>query len=92
MNVTYEHKKELTFIGFHTEIAPVEGYKKCPEFWDKDYNEKYARLGQTMKPETPTAVSMRIIANTAAYDYSTLDLDLDCDHRDSKDHGHSDCK
>ena len=44
MNVTYEHKNELTFIGFHTEIAPDEGYRKCPEFWDKDYNEKYARF------------------------------------------------
>lgn len=53
MNATYEHKNELTFIGFHTEIAPDEGYQKCPEFWDKDYAEKYARLWQTMKPETP---------------------------------------
>ena len=31
-------------IGYHTEIAHDEGYKKCPEFWDKEYNEKYARL------------------------------------------------
>ena len=53
MNVNYEHKDELTFIGFHTEIAPDEGYKKCPEFWDKEYNEKYANLWQTMKPKTP---------------------------------------
>ena len=30
MNVTYEHKNELTFISFHTEIAPDAGYKKCP--------------------------------------------------------------
>ena len=53
MNVAYEHKNEITFIGFHAEIAPDEGYQKCPEFWDKEYNEKYARLWQTMKPETP---------------------------------------
>ena len=53
MDVIYEHKNELTFIGFHTEIAPDEGYQKCPEFWDKEYAEKYARLWQTMKPETP---------------------------------------
>ena len=25
MKVTYEHKNELTFIGFYTEIAPDEG-------------------------------------------------------------------
>ena len=37
MKVTYEHKNELTFIGFHTEIAPDEGYKKCPEFWEEAY-------------------------------------------------------
>ena len=58
MNVTYEHKTELTFIGFHTAIAPDEGYEKCPEFWDREYNEKYARLWQTMKPETPTEAAI----------------------------------
>lgn len=30
--------------------------------------------------------------NTASSEYSTLDMDLDCDHRDSKDHENSDCK
>lgn len=53
MNVTYETKDAMTFIGFHTEIAPNEGYKKCPEFWDKEFSEKYADLWQTMKPKTP---------------------------------------
>ena len=53
MNVIYEHKSELTLIGFHTEIAPNEGYQKCPEFWATEYAAKYARLWQTMKPETP---------------------------------------
>ena len=53
MNVTYERKNAMTFIGFHTEIRPDEGYQKCPEFWEKEYNIKYARLWQTMKPETP---------------------------------------
>ena len=33
MNVTYEHKKGLTFIGFHTEIAPDEGYQKPLGIW-----------------------------------------------------------
>ena len=53
MNATYEKKKAMTFIGYHTEIRPDEGYVKCPEFWEKEYNQKYARLWQTMKPETP---------------------------------------
>ena len=53
MKLTYEKNKEMTFIGYHTEIKPDEGYIKCPEFWDKGFNEKYARLWQTMKPETP---------------------------------------
>ena len=61
MNVTYENKNAMTFIGYHTEIRPNEGYVKCPEFWDKEYNEKYARLWQTMKPETP--VEEAILAN-----------------------------
>ena len=34
MNVIYEKKPAMTFIGFHTEIKPNEGYQKCPEFWD----------------------------------------------------------
>ena len=53
MNVTYEKKEAMTFIGYHTEIRPDEGYVKCPEFWEKEYNQKYARLWQTMKPESP---------------------------------------
>ena len=53
MNVTYEKKNAMTFIGYHTEIRPEEGYKKCPEFWDREYAAKYARLWQTMQPETP---------------------------------------
>lgn len=61
MNVTYEKKKAMTFIGYHTEICPDEGYVKCPEFWEKEYNQKYARLWQTMKPETPIEVT--ILAN-----------------------------
>ena len=52
MNVKYEKKLEMTFIGYHTEIRPEEGYQKCPEFWDKEFAAKYARLWQTMKPET----------------------------------------
>ena len=61
MKLTYEKKNEMTFIGYHTEIKPDEGYIKCPEFWDKEFNEKYSRLWQTMKPETP--VEKAILAN-----------------------------
>ena len=61
MNVTYEKKDAMTFIGYHTEIAPDEGFKKCPEFWDKEYTQKYARLWQTMQPETP--IEEAIFAN-----------------------------
>lgn len=58
MNVTYEQKEAMTFIGFHTEIAPEEGYIKCPEFWDREYAAKYARLWQTMTPETPVEAAI----------------------------------
>lgn len=51
MNVRYEQKDELTFIGYHTEIRREEGYAKCPKFWDREYMQKYARLWQTMTPE-----------------------------------------
>ena len=29
MNVKYEKKPEMTFIGYHTEIRPEEGYQNC---------------------------------------------------------------
>ena len=61
MNVTYEEKDAMTFIGFRTEIRPEEAYRKCPEFWEKEYNAKYARLWQTMQPETP--VEAALLAN-----------------------------
>ena len=32
MNITYEHKTAMTFIGYSTSIRPEEGYTKCPEF------------------------------------------------------------
>ena len=53
MKICYEKKEAMTFIGFHTEILPGEGYRKCPEFWGREYNERFSRLWQTMKPETP---------------------------------------
>ena len=61
MNVTYEKKDAMTFIGYHTEIRPEEGYQRCPEFWDKEYAAKYARLWQMMKPEN--AVEKAILEN-----------------------------
>ncbi len=36
MNVTYEHKPEMTLIGFSTSIRPEEGYIKCPQFWEEE--------------------------------------------------------
>ena len=53
MQAIYEHKPQMTLIGFSTMIRPEEGYVKCPEFWDREYAQKYARLWQTMRPETP---------------------------------------
>lgn len=53
MDTKYEHKEAMTFIGFSTSIRQEEGYIKCPEFWDKEYAQKYSRLWKTMKPETP---------------------------------------
>lgn len=58
MKVTYEHKPSMTFIGFSALIRPEEGYLKCPEFWDREYARKYARLWQTMKPETVLEAAM----------------------------------
>ena len=53
MKVSYEHKPAMALIGFSTMIRPDEGYSRCPEFWDKEYTQKYARLWQTRQPETP---------------------------------------
>lgn len=30
MKLEYKHLKEMTFIGYYTEIKMNEGYKKCP--------------------------------------------------------------
>ena len=61
MNVTYENKEELTLIGYHTKIRMDEGSRKCPEFWDKEYAAKFARLWQTMQPEN--AVEQAVLDN-----------------------------
>ena len=53
MNIQYEHRPAMTFIGFSTSIRPEEGKQKCPEFWDRAYAQRYARLWQTMRPENP---------------------------------------
>ena len=53
MNIRYEHKPAMTFIGYSTFIRPEEGYQKCPEFWEKEYAQRFARLWQTMQPENP---------------------------------------
>jgi len=61
MNIQYERMPEMTLIGFSTRIKPDEGYLKCPEFWEEEYQRKYARLWQTMTPETD--VEKAILAN-----------------------------
>ncbi len=61
MNVSYEHKKDITLIGYFTEIAPDEGYEKCPKFWGEEYAGKYAHLWQTMQPQN--AVEKAILVN-----------------------------
>ncbi len=61
MKITYTQKPKMTFIGFSTTICSKEGYEKCPEFWDKEYNLKYARLWQTKTPQTP--IEKAIIEN-----------------------------
>ena len=30
MKLEYKHQKEMTFIGYYTEIKMNEGYEKCP--------------------------------------------------------------
>lgn len=54
MKFQYERKPAMTLIGFFTTIRQGEGYVKCPEFWNKEYSQKYARLFKTMEPKTPT--------------------------------------
>ena len=51
MNLEYKKLNEMTFIGYYTSIKIDEGYEKCPEFWDKEYAEKYQRLFTTRKSE-----------------------------------------
>ena len=58
MHAVYEHKPAMTFIGYSTAIRPEEGYRKCPEFWDREYAQKYARLWQTMRPENPVEAAI----------------------------------
>ena len=45
------HRQEVVFIGFSTVVKGPEGFRKCPEFWG-EYSRRFARLFQTMKPET----------------------------------------
>lgn len=53
MKPKYELKPKMTFIGFSITIPANEGYSKCPEFWDKEYNQKYSHLFKNKKPNTP---------------------------------------
>lgn len=48
-----ESRPALDLIGFSALIPPEEGYVRCPEFWEREYSRKYARLFRTMRPETP---------------------------------------
>lgn len=51
MDVKYEKKEALTFIGFHKTIKQEDGYKECPAFWQKAYSERFSHLFQTQQPE-----------------------------------------
>jgi len=53
MQPAISHHNELTFIGYSIVIKHDEGFRKCPEFWNEQYAQRFARLFQTMKPETP---------------------------------------
>ena len=46
------HHNDFTVIGYSIIIRNGEGNTKCPEFWN-EYAQRFARLFQTMKPETP---------------------------------------
>ena len=53
MQPVITHRGESAFIGYSIVIRNEEGFMKCPEFWDEQYARRFARLLQTMKPETP---------------------------------------
>lgn len=61
METKYEHKPELTFIGFSAVFNHEEGYRKCPEFWEKEYYQRFATLCKTMKPQN--ALEAAIVDN-----------------------------
>lgn len=52
MECKIEHKAAFKVIGYSTTISRNEGYSKCPEFWDKEYSQKYERLFKSMQPQT----------------------------------------
>ena len=52
MNVRYEYKPKMTLIGFSTTIRVEEGYTKCPEFWNREYTQRYAHLWRSPAPQT----------------------------------------
>ena len=57
MNVTFEHKPEMTLIGFSTSIRMDEGDRKCPEFRDYECGiwVPVCRLPQGRESGTETA-------------------------------------
>ena len=50
MKAAYEHKDNMTCIGYSTIIKPNEGYEKCPQFWDKEYAQRFGKLFATGMP------------------------------------------
>ena len=44
MSMTLERKDAFQVIGFSASIKPEEGYIKCPEFWEKEFTQKYKHL------------------------------------------------
>lgn len=46
VNVTFERKEEMTFIGYYTVIRPEEGYRKCPNLGTKSLLQNMQNYGR----------------------------------------------
>ncbi len=64
----------MPVIGFLTTICLNEGYIECSEFWDKEYNQKYACLWQIMKPGIPIGRAILCNDGNGSFDYSIARL------------------
>lgn len=58
MEVKYEKKNAMTLIGFYTRIRPEDGYRQCPDFWEKEYQVRFQHLWQTGEAENALEKAM----------------------------------